>query len=246
MTRHLHRTLAAASLLLALTACSSKTDGPAPAAAPAASRAAAAGKPAEAAKPAAAGALLDPAAATATAPDNYTVKLETTKGDLMVEVHRDWAPNGADRFFNLVKIGFYDDIALFRVVPGFMAQTGLNGDPKVNGIWRNARIKDDPVDANKASNKRGYVTFATSGPDSRTTQFFINFVDNGRLDGMGFSPIGKLSDSSLAILDKVNGEYGEGAPGGNGPSQGRIQFEGNAYLKKDFPNLDYIKKASVQ
>lgn len=191
-------------------------------------------------------ALMNPAGATATAPDTYVVKLETTKGDLLIDVNRAWAPKGADRFFNLVKIGYYDDVAFFRVVSGFMAQVGINGDPKVNTIWREARIDDDPVDPAKASNKRGYVTFATSGPNSRTTQFFINFADNSRLDGMGFSPIGKLRDESLTVLDALNAEYGEGAPRGMGPNQGRIQSEGNTYLKADFPRLDYIKKASVQ
>lgn len=238
-------TLCAALALSALSGCSAKNDAsPKPA-----ETAKAPGS--EAAKPGAATAdanpaLMNPGAATATAPDTYTVKLQTTKGDLLVEVNRAWAPKGADRFFNLVKLGYYDDAALFRVIPGFMAQTGIHGDPKVSAAWREARIDDDPVDPAKASNKRGYLTFATSGPNSRTTQFFINFADNSRLDGMGFSPIGKLKDESLAVLDQINGEYGEGAPRGGGPSQGRIQSEGNAYLKKDFPRLDYIVKATVQ
>jgi peptidyl-prolyl cis-trans isomerase A (cyclophilin A) len=242
------RDLARAALLAALTGCtttkSEATPKPAEAAKPAASEAPKTSTPAAAAAPAAA--LLNPAAATATAPDTYVVTLKTTKGDLVIDVNRSWAPNGADRFFNLVKVGYYDDVAFFRVVSGFMAQTGINGNGQVNTVWREARIKDDPVDPAKASNKRGYVTFATSGPDSRTTQFFINFADNDRLDGMGFSPIGKLRPESLTVLDALNAEYGEGAPRGAGPNQGRIQSEGNEYLKRDFPRLDYIQKATIQ
>ena len=240
--------LCAAALLAALPACTTtKSDAspkPAETAKPAASEAPKTTTPAAAAAPAAA--LLNPAGATATAPDNYAVTFKTTKGDLVVDVNRSWAPNGADRFFNLVKIGYYDDVAFFRVVSGFMAQTGINGNGQVNAVWREARIKDDPVDPAKASNKRGYLTFATSGPDSRTTQFFINFADNTRLDGMGFSPIGKLREESLAVLDALNAEYGEGAPRGAGPDQGRIQSQGNEYLKRDFPRLDYIQKATIQ
>lgn len=240
--------LCATALLAALTGCtttkSEATPKPAETAKPAASEAPKTSTPAAAAAPAAA--LLNPAGATATAPDTYVVNLKTTKGDLVIDVNRSWAPNGADRFFNLVKIGYYDDVAFFRVVAGFMAQTGINGNGQVNTVWREARIKDDPVDPAKASNKRGYVTFATSGPDSRTTQFFINFSDNDRLDGMGFSPIGKLRPESLTVLDALNAEYGEGAPRGAGPNQGRIQSEGNEYLKRDFPRLDYIQKATIQ
>jgi peptidyl-prolyl cis-trans isomerase A (cyclophilin A) len=185
-------------------------------------------------------ALLDAKKATAKAPDKFTVKLETTKGDILLDVDRSWAPAGADRFYNLVKIGYYDNVAFFRVIAGFMAQIGISGDPAVNGVWREARIGDDPV---KGTNTRGMVSFAMAGPNSRTTQFFINFGDNSRLDGMGFSPFAKVRD--MAIVDKIYSGYGEGAPGGRGPAQGRVQTEGNAYLQKDFPNLDYIKKATV-
>jgi peptidyl-prolyl cis-trans isomerase A (cyclophilin A) len=185
-------------------------------------------------------ALLDPARATGRAPDKYTVKLQTSKGDLLIDVQREWAPLGADRFYNLVKIGYYDDNAFFRVVKGFMAQVGINGDPRANEIWRAQRIADDPVEQ---SNTRGMVSFATSGKDSRTTQFFINFDDNSRLDAMGFSPFGKVRDMKAA--DALYSGYGEGAPRGRGPEQGRIQTQGNAYLKAEFPELDYIQKASV-
>lgn len=174
------------------------------------------------------------------APSKYTVELDTTKGAIVIEVRRDWAPNGADRFHELVQNGYYTDIAFFRVVSGFMAQAGISGDPAVNALWREKRIPDDPV---KASNMRGTVTFATSGPDSRTTQFFINFTDNSRLDGMGFAPFGKVKD--MAPVDALYDGYGEGAPRGGGPSQGLMQTQGNSYLKQRFPKLDYIKSARI-
>lgn len=183
----------------------------------------------------------DPAKLTAKAPDSYKVKFETTKGNFTVEVTRDLAPNGADRFYNLVRSGYFKDLAFFRVISGFMCQFGIHGDPKVATAWRSAQISDDPV---KGSNVRGAITFATAGPNTRTTQLFINFGNNATLDGMGFSPFGKVTDG-MDVVDKINAEYGEGAPRGRGPDQGRVQKEGNAYLKKDFPNLDYIKSANV-
>ncbi len=189
--------------------------------------------------------LLKPSAATKVAPDVFAVKFVTTAGGFVVEVHRDWAPNGADRFFNLVKLGFYDDTAFFRVVRKprpFMAQVGFNGDPRVNAAWRAAPIKDDPV---KQPNKRGYVTFAqTNRPNSRTTQFFINYTNNSYLDGHGFAPFGKVVEG-MDVVDSLYSGYGEGAPQGNGPSQARIASEGNAYLKAEFPKLDYILTATV-
>lgn len=186
--------------------------------------------------------LLNPAAATETAPETFDVKLETTQGDMIIEVHRAWSPKGADRFYNLVKLGYYNDIAFFRVISGFMAQVGIHGTPEVNTAWRSARIEDDPV---VESNKPGFVSYAMAGPNTRTTQFFINFSDNSRLDGMGFSPFGKLKDGGLEVLNKLHAGYGEGAPGGNGPAQGRIHSEGNTYLKAEFPRLDYIKTATI-
>ena len=199
--------------------------------------------PKPAPKPAAPAAnrLLTPATLTAKAPESYKVKFDTSKGPFVVEVHRDWAPNGADRFYNLVKNGFYDDVRFFRVVEGFMAQFGVNGDPKVSTLWREARIKDDPV---KVSNKRTFVTFATAGPNTRTTQIFINYGDNSNLDGQGFSPFGQVV-SGMKVVDSLYGGYGEGAPGGRGPNQARVQTEGNAYLASAFPNLDYVKKATI-
>ena len=200
--------------------------------------------PAPAAAPAAAAnpALLDPSKATEQAPASYKVEFETTAGDFEVEVTREWSPRGADRFYNLVKVGYYDGCAFFRVIKGFMGQFGLHGDPKITSVWRNARIDDDPV---KQSNTRGMITFATAGPDTRTTQLFINFGNNKNLDGMGFSPFGKISGDGMSVVDAIHNGYGEGAPRGTGPSQGLIQQQGNAYLKAKFPNLDYIKTARL-
>jgi peptidyl-prolyl cis-trans isomerase A (cyclophilin A) len=185
--------------------------------------------------------LTDPAKLTEKSPESFKVKFETTKGNFTVEVTRSLAPNGADRFYNLVRSGYFKDTAFFRVIPGFMCQFGIHGDPKVSAAWRKAQIPDDPV---KGSNTRGAITFATGGPNTRTTQLFISFGDNSRLDGTGFSPFGKVTEG-MDVVDKINGEYGEGAPRGRGPEQGRIQMEGNTYLKKDFPNLDYIKSTTV-
>jgi peptidyl-prolyl cis-trans isomerase A (cyclophilin A) len=186
-------------------------------------------------------AFADPAKLTEKAPETFKVQFDTTKGKFTIEVTRSLSPNGADRFYNLVRSGYFKDIAFFRVIPGFMCQFGIHGDPNVSAKWREAAIADDPV---KGSNTRGTITFATAGPNTRTTQLFINFADNSNLDGMGFSPFGKVVEG-MDVVDKINGEYGEGAPGGSGPGQGRVQMEGNSYLKKDFPNLDYIKSATI-
>lgn len=177
---------------------------------------------------------------TQQAPAQFAVELDTTKGPLVIDVNRAWAPRGADRFHELVQSGYFTDVAFFRVIAGFMAQAGLHGDPAVTAEWRNKRIEDDPV---TQSNTRGMVSFATAGPGTRTTQFFINFGDNSRLDGMGFAPFGKVRD--MTVVDALYSGYGEGAPSGRGPAQGLIQRQGNAYLKKDFPKLDYIKSAKV-
>jgi peptidyl-prolyl cis-trans isomerase A (cyclophilin A) len=184
--------------------------------------------------------LLDPSQAVFTAPERFTVTLDTTKGLIDIDVRRSWAPGGADRFFSLVKIGYFDGNAFFRVIPGFMAQVGIHGDPAVNRAWRMQRIEDDPV---TQSNTRGMVSFATSGRNSRVNQFFINFGDNARLDPMGFSPIGRVR--SMDVVDQLYSGYGEGAPAGRGPQQARMQSEGNAYLKAEFPELDYIKRVYI-
>jgi len=185
--------------------------------------------------------ILDPSRATEQAPDRFRVRFETTKGPFVVEVTRAWAPRGADRFFNLVRAGYYDDVAFFRVIEGFMVQFGISGDPRVNAVWREARIPDDPV---TQSNRRGMVTYAMAGPDTRTTQLFINFKNNASLDAQGFAPFGRVVEG-LSVVDSLYSGYGEGAPRGMGPDQGRFQGEGNAYLRGSFPRLDFVKTARV-
>jgi len=188
-------------------------------------------------------ALLDPSIATERAPDAYRVKLETTKGDVTILVNRSWAPNGADRFYNLVKIGYFDDVAFYRAIKGFMVQGGFNGDPAVTAVWSNAKISDDPM---TQSNSRGMVTFAQpSTPNARTTQFFINTTDNDYLKDHGtFSPFGKVI-SGMDVVDGLYTGYGEAAPRGRGPGQGKIAREGNVYLKASFPELDFIVSATI-
>jgi peptidyl-prolyl cis-trans isomerase A (cyclophilin A) len=188
-----------------------------------------------------AGNLSNPASLNEKAPDVYKVKFDTSKGSFVVEVHRDWAPNGADRFYNLVKNGFYNDARFFRVISDFMVQFGINGNPNTSKVWQDANIPDDQV---KQSNTRGMVTFATAGPDTRTTQVFVNFGDNASLDGQGFSPFGKVI-SGIDVVDSLYAGYGEGSPKGHGPNQGIVQSLGNAYLEKAFPKLDYIKTATI-
>lgn len=184
-------------------------------------------------------ALLAPEKLTEQAPETFTVKLETTKGDILVDVKREWAPLGTDRFFNMVKAGFYEDTGIFRVVPGFVMQFGIHGNPQVAGKWREARIQDDPKKPG-VSNTQGTITFATAGPNTRTTQIFINFKDNPNLDGMGFTPFGQVKPESMKVVNAINAEYRQR------PNQGLIQSQGNAYLMQAFPNLDYIKSASIQ
>ena len=186
--------------------------------------------------------LSNPAALVEPAPATYKVRFDTTKGPFVIQVTRAWAPQGADRFYNLVKNGFYDDVRFFRVISGFMVQFGINGNPQLSARWRQAQIPDDPV---TQSNTRGMITFATAGPDTRTTQVFINFADNSQLDRMGFAPFGKVV-SGMNVVDAINAEYGEGAPRGRGPDQGRLQTEGNAYLAKSFARMDYVKKATIE
>jgi cyclophilin family peptidyl-prolyl cis-trans isomerase len=187
-------------------------------------------------------ALDNPASLREQAPATYKARFDTSKGVFVIEVTRAWAPRGADRFYNLVKNGFYDDVRFFRVVSGFMVQFGINGDPAIMARWRAAQIPDDQV---TQSNKRGTITFATAGSGTRTSQVFINFADNARLDESGFAPFGRVI-SGMNVVDALNAEYGEGAPRGRGPDQSRIQNEGNAYLTKDFPRMDYVKKATIE
>jgi len=188
-------------------------------------------------------ALLDPSLATERAPDAFRVKLETTEGDVLILVNRSWAPNGADRFYNLVKIGYFNDVAFYRAIRGFMVQCGFNGDPSVTAVWSSAKIPDDPV---TQSNTRGLVTFAAPpGPNGRTTQFFVNTTDNEYLKDHGaFAPFGKVI-SGMDVVDTLYTGYGEAYPRGKGPTQPKIAREGNAYLKADFPLLDYIVRASI-
>jgi len=216
------------------------TPTPVPQPTPSPTAAAPAASP-KAAAPSAGAALLDPSRATEQAPDRFRVRFETTKGPFVVEARREWAPRGVDRFYNLVRAGYFDDVAFFRVIGDFMVQFGINGDPRVNALWQGARIPDDPV---RESNRRGMVTFATSGPDSRTTQIFINFKDNSFLDGQGFAPFARVVEG-LSVVDSLYSGYGEGAPQGGGPSQGRAQSEGNAYLRGSFPKMDFVKSARV-
>jgi peptidyl-prolyl cis-trans isomerase A (cyclophilin A) len=188
--------------------------------------------------------LMDPSALNDRAPDRFEVSMITSKGEIVLEVQRAWAPLGADRFYNLVRAGFYDGVRFFRAIDGFMIQFGINGDPSVSQAWKEARIKDDP--GGGQSNKRGMVTFAKTGmPDSRTTQIFVNLVDNSRLDSMGFVPFAQVS-KGMDVIDALYKGYGEGAPAGQGPEQGRIQAEGNAYLDAEFPKLDSIKTARIK
>lgn len=190
---------------------------------------------------AATGSLLNPASLKSQAPAVFDAKFTTSKGDFVIEVTRAWSPHGADRFYNLVKSHFYDGAAFFRVVQGFVVQFGLSPRPDVSRAWASANIPDDTV---SQSNAKGTVTFATAGPNTRTTQVFINLGDNSSLDSMGFSPFGKVI-SGMDVVDKLYAEYGDGPPSGNGPDQGRIQNEGKPYLEKSFPQLDVIKTAVV-
>lgn len=173
--------------------------------------------------------------------NSYRVRLETTQGTVLLEVHRDWAPLGADRFRELVEAGYYTDVAFFRVLPGFVAQFGISGEPKLSSAWRDRVIPDDP---NGASNVRGTVTFAMAGPNTRTTQLFINYGDNARLDAMGFSPFAVVVEG-MEHVDALYSGYGEGSPRGRGPDQGRLQREGNAYLRASFPKLDYLTSTAI-
>jgi peptidyl-prolyl cis-trans isomerase A (cyclophilin A) len=179
--------------------------------------------------------LLKPATLTAKAPAVFKAGFSTTAGDFVVEVHRDWAPLGADRFYNLVRNGYFSNAAFFRVVPGFVVQFGLSADPAVNKVWENAKIQDDPV---VQSNKRGSLVFATAGPNTRTTQLFINYADNARLDSMGFAPFGTVVEG-MDVVDKIFPGYRES------PRQDLITDQGDAYLKANFPKIDQIKQARI-
>jgi peptidyl-prolyl cis-trans isomerase A (cyclophilin A) len=183
--------------------------------------------------------LPTPDQATETAPETFRARFKTTKGDFVVEVTREWAPNGADRFYNLVKLGYFKDISIFRAIEGFMFQFGIHGDPEMNKAWGESTIKDDPY--NDQSNKPGYLTFARTGrPDSRGSQLFINLGDNSFLDHQGFTPIGQVVEG-MEIASEINTEYGENS----GEVQGRLTEEGNAFIKEKYPNIDYITEIVI-
>ena len=186
--------------------------------------------------------LLDPSRATERAPDRFRVRFETTRGPFVVEVTRAWAPRGADRFFNLVGVGYYDDVAFFRVIEGFMVQFGINGEPAVNAAWQGARIPDDPV---TQSNRRGMVTYAMAGPDTRTTQLFINFRDNAGLDAQGFAPFGRVIERACPSWTRCIPATARARLAAGARTRGRAQGEGNAYLRGSYPRLDFVKTARV-
>jgi peptidyl-prolyl cis-trans isomerase A (cyclophilin A) len=215
---------------------------PAPTLAPADTKPAASApavKPAAKATPAAKpGNLLKPATSNEKAPDKYEVRFKTTRGEFTLQVTRAWSPLGADRFYNLVKAHFYDNTAFFRVVPGFVVQFGISDRPAVSAAWKHTEIADDPV---SQTNKRGAITFATAGPNTRTTQVFINLKDNPRLDGMGFSPFGVVEGNGMNVVEMMYEGYGDNA----GPDQDQAEKQGAPYLKKGWPKLDYIISASV-
>ena len=187
--------------------------------------------------------LMVPANLKETAPETYNVTFDTSIGAFVIKVTRAWAPNGADRFYNLVKNGFYDEARFFRAVPNFMVQFGLHANPTVTKVWQSARIPPDKV---TQSNRKGFITFAMGAtPDTRTTQVFINFRNNTNLDGMGFAPFGEVV-SGIEVVDKIYTGYGEGAPHGVWMPQARVAAEDKAYLIKTFTKMDYIKTATIQ
>lgn len=176
------------------------------------------------------------------APPVFRARFLTSRGPFVIEVHRDWAPRGADRFYNLVRLGFYDGVRFSRIVPGFIAQWGLSGNPKVTAAWKGVTIPDDSV---RASNRRGAIAFAMTGPNTRSTQVYINLVDNTRLDAQGFAPFGRVVEG-MAVVDSLYGGYGEDAGGGmRAGHQGPIERGGNAYLAAHYPLLDSIIHAEV-
>lgn len=180
--------------------------------------------------------LLNPATVAEQAPPVFRARFENTRDTFVIEVHRDWAPKGADRFYSLVKSGFYDGCYFFRVLPYFMVQFGISGDPRVQAAWRTATIADDPV---KVGNKSGTVVFAMTGPDTRTTQVFINYRDNLLLDAQGFAPFGTVIQGMRAV-GELESRYGDR------PSQRRIEQEGNAYLTREFPGLSMVTHATIE
>ena len=185
--------------------------------------------------------LLTPDALDETAPDVFQARFETSKGDFVIEAHRGWSVNGADRFYNLVAGGYFDNVRFFRAVAGFVVQFGIHGDPEVSAIWREQRILDDRV---VMSNTRGFVSYAMGGPNTRTAQVFVNLGDNSRLDEMGFSPFGQVVEG-MDVVEQLHSAYGDGPPRGRGPDQREIFKSGNDYLSKSFPDLDFVRRATI-
>ncbi len=225
------RTRLLPALALALAACGGG-DAPKPAG----------GAPAAAAGPSEALTAPDPIKLQVAAPDTFTILLATTKGDVEITVERKLAPRGADRLHYLVANGFFTGARFFRVLPGFVAQFGLSGVPAVDAAFDKLTLEDDPV---KAKNEKGTLVFATAGPNTRTTQLFINLADNAQLDQMGFAPLGRVT-KGMEVVEKFYAGYGEGAPMGAGPDQMRLKAQGNDYLQSQFPELDYIKSATIK
>ncbi|HUQ18877.1 MAG TPA: peptidylprolyl isomerase [Gemmatimonadaceae bacterium] len=185
--------------------------------------------------------LLDTTRSAETAPENFRVRFETTNGPLTIEAHRAWAPWGVDRFYYLVRNGFYDSTAFSRVIPGFIAQFGISGNPEIAASWRQRLFPDDTIA--HQTNSRGRISFATAGPMTRNTQLFINLRDNPTLD-KDYAPFGEIVDG-MTVIDSLWSGYGDMPPNGRGPDPSRIFTEGNAYLRRDFPQLDYILTARI-
>ena len=184
----------------------------------------------------------DPTALSAPAPDSFAVVVMTSEGEVEIRVRRAWAPLGADRLHYLAQHGFFSGARFFRVLPGFIAQFGLSGIPAVDEAFERQAFADDPI---RTGNRRGTVVFATAGPNTRTTQLFVNLADNAQLDGMGFAPIGEVV-RGMEVVERLHAGYGEGAPYGPGPDQGRIMREGNRYLRSAFPELDSIASVALR
>lgn len=199
-------------------------------------------------------ALMNPAEAKEQAPAAFKINFDSSAGLFVVEMHRDWAPFGVDRVYNLVKRGFYDECRFFRVIPDYIVQFGVSGEPEIHNVWRLARIPDDPANKPRPlggpsstgqSNKKSYLAFVQpAGVDRRTTQLLINLVDNPGLDRQGVAPLGQVV-SGMDVVEKIHSGYGELTPTGKGPELNRLFAEGNAYLAKEFPRMDYIKTATI-
>jgi peptidyl-prolyl cis-trans isomerase A (cyclophilin A) len=185
--------------------------------------------------------LLDTTHSAEIAPDVFRVRFETSRGPFVVEAHHAWSPWGVDRFYYLVRHQFYDSTRFFRVLPGYIAQFGINGDPQIAASWKERLFPDDTVP--HQSNSRGRISFASAGPQTRNTQLFVNLRNNPSLN-QSYAPIGEIVEG-MNVVDSLWSGYGDGPPGGRGPDQSRIFAEGNQYIVREFPKLDYVKTARV-